>query len=294
MSWCFELIAAEKENFDVTMMCHLMEVSTSGFYEWRDRPVSASQQRREELKPVIEQVFHNSGRTYGHRRICGELNRQGVVVDDELVRTLMRELGLTPVQVTRRRKGLTVPDQQADALPDLLGRDFTAELPGGAMVGDITQIDTAEGPVYLATVIDCFSKSIIGWSLDEQYPAELVCDALEMAALRVSFPPGAIFHSDRGSQYTSERFAATLSQHGLRQSVGRTGICYDNSMAESVFGKLKTESVHHHAFTTRAEARHVVIKYIEGFYNRRRLHSSIGYRPPAEALDEWFTQQPAA
>lgn len=276
------------------MMCRLLEVSTSGFYDWLDRPVSASQQRRENLKVLIQQEFHNAGRTYGYRRICSELNRQGIDVDDELVRTLMRELGLTPVQVTRRRKGLTVPDQQAAGLPDLLGRDFTAELPGGAMVGDITQIDTGEGPVYLATVIDCFSKSILGWSIDEQYPAELVCAALDMAALRVSFPEGAIFHSDRGSQYTSGDFAATLSKHGLRQSVGRTGICYDNSMAESVFGKLKTESVHHHAFATRAEARQVIIKFIEGFYNRRRLHSNIGYRPPIEVLDEWFTQHPAA
>ena len=275
------------------MMCRLLEVSTSGFYDWLDRPDSASQQRREELKSLIEHAFVNSGRTYGHRRICSELARQGVDVDDELVRKLMRELGLTPVQV-KRRKGLTVPDQQAGGLPDLLGRDFTAELPGQAMVGDITQINTAEGPLFLATVIDCFSKSILGWSLDEQYPAGLVCAALDMAALRVSFPEGAIFHSDRGSQYLSEDFAGTLATYGIRQSVGRTGICYDNSMAESVFGKLKTESVYQHTFTTRAQARQVIIKFIEGFYNRRRLHSSIGYRPPTEVLDEWFTQQTAA
>ncbi|MHA6800256.1 IS3 family transposase [Bounagaea algeriensis] len=148
MSQRFELIAAEKENFDVIMMCRLLGVSTSGFYDWLDRPASASQQRRENLKVLIQHKFHNSGRTYGYRRICGELNRQGVAVDDKLVRTLMRELELTPVQVKRCRKGLTVPDRQAAELPDLLGRDFTADLPGGAMVGDITQIDTAEGPLF--------------------------------------------------------------------------------------------------------------------------------------------------
>ncbi|MEO3876795.1 IS3 family transposase [Nonomuraea sp. B12E4] len=289
----FSLIHAEEANFSLPMMCRLLGVSRSGYYEWRDRPMSAGKRRREDLKPLIEEVFAESGRTYGYRRVHAALARMGIEVDDELVRALMRDLGLTPVQVKRRR-GLTVADKAAGLIPDLVGRDFTAEEPGAKLVGDITEIRTGEGPLYLATVIDCFSKAVIGWALDVRYPAGLVCAALDMAAMRVDIPVGAIFHSDRGSQYTSHEYAVRLMRHGLRQSVGRTGICFDNSMAESFFGKLKTEFVHHRNFTSVAEARTAVIKYIEGFYNRRRLHSVLGYRPPLEVLEEWFDRQVAA
>ncbi|QYC39401.1 Integrase core domain protein [Nonomuraea coxensis DSM 45129] len=161
------------------------------------------------------------------------------------------------------------------------------------MIGDITQIDTGEGALFLATVIDCFSKSVIGWALDVRYPARLVCAAIDMAAARIEMPDGAIFHSDRGSQYTSIEFGETLGKYSIRQSVGRTGSCFDNAMAESFFGKLKTEMVHHWTFATRAEARREVIKFIEGFYNRRRLHSGLGYRPPSEVLEEWFDNRVA-
>ena len=293
MSERYELIAAEKADFEVTMMCRLLEVSRSGFYEWADRPASASARRREELTAMIAEVFGRSGRTYGYRRVHAELARAGVPVDDELVRRLMRAEGLTPVQV-RRRHGLTVADRAAGPVPDLVGRDFTAAEPGQKMVGDITQLDTGEGPLFLASVIDCFSKTVLGWSIDERYPAGLVCAALDMAAGRIPLPAGAVFHSDRGSQYTSHEFAVTLGRHGVRQSVGRTGICFDNAMAESFFGKLKTELVHHRTYATRAEARREIIAFIEGFYNRRRLHSGLGYRPPSEVLDEWFANRIAA
>src|SRR5262245_37814435 len=132
---------------------------------------------------------------------------------------------------------------------------------------------------------------MLGWSVDVRYPASLVVGALDMAAGRIALPHGAVFHSDRGSQYTSGEFAAALERHGVAQSVGRTGICFDNAMAESFFGKLKTELVHHRVFATRAEARRAVIRFIEGFYNQRRLHSALGYRPPFEVLDEWFANQ---
>jgi putative transposase len=289
----YALIAAEKANHDVAMMCRLLEVSRSGFYEWCGRPLSATARRRGELTERIRSVFTDSGGTYGYRRIHAELLRAGVEVDDELVRRLMRRTGLTPVQVKRRR-GLTVADAAAGPVPDLVGRDFTAEAPGEKMVGDITQIDTGEGPLFLASVIDCYSKSVIGWAVDERYPASLVCAALTMAARRIPLPDGAVFHSDRGSQYTSHDFAVLLGQHNIRQSVGRTGICFDNAMAESFFGKLKTELVHHRKFATRAEARRDIIWFIEGFYNRRRLHSGLGYRPPSEVLEEWFANRQTA
>ena len=293
MSERYALIEVEKASFEVAMMCRLLHVSRSGFYEWSGRPASAGARRRAELTAMIDEVFTRSGRTYGYRRVHAELVRSGVEVDDELVRRLMRAAGLTPVQV-RRRRGLTMADAAAGPVPDLVGRDFTATAPGAKMVGDITQIDTGEGPLFLASVIDCFSKSVLGWAVDDRYPASLVCAAVEMAAGRVVLPDGAIFHSDRGSQYTSREFAATLRVHGVRQSVGRTGICFDNAMAESFFGKLKTELVHHRAFATRAEAQREIVAFIEGFYNRRRLHSGLGYRPPAEVLDEWLVNHQAA
>lgn len=293
MSEKYALIAAEKVLFPVKMMCRLLGVSKSGFYDWLDRPLSETARRREELAARVRFEFEQSGRTYGYRRIHAKLVRRGVQADDELVRRLMCDLGLIPVQV-RRRRGLTVPDQQAGPIPDLVRRDFTAVAPGAKMVGDITQINTGEGPLFLATVIDCFSKSVIGWAMDIRYPASLVCAAVDMAALRIELPDGSIFHSDHGSQYTSQDFAGALKKHGIKQSLGRTGICYDNSLAESFFGKLKSEWVHHRRFATRAEARREVILYIEGFYNRSRLHSGLGYRTPFEVLEEWQSIQAAA
>lgn len=277
----------------MALMCRLMGVSRSGFYDWERRAISAQEQRRELLTQHIHVVFAASRRTYGYRRVHAELVRGGVQVDDELVRRLMRRAGLFPVQVKPRR-GLTVADRAAGPIPDLLTRDFTASAPGEKLVGDITQVNTGEGPVFLATVIDCYSKSVLGWSVDEHYDAELVCTAMSMAAHRIPLPSGAIFHSDRGSQYTSYNFSRLLRAENVRQSVGRTGICFDNAMAESFFGRMKTEWTHHRNFATRHEAHREIISFIEGFYNTRRLHSTLGYRPPFEVLDEWFTNTSVA
>lgn len=277
----------------MALMCRLLGVSRSGFYDWDRRAVSKQARRREWLTEQVRAVFASSQRTYGYRRVHAELLRRGVRVDDELVRRLMRTAGLMPVQVKPRR-GLTVADRVTGPIPDLVRRDFTAPAPGAKLVGDITQVNTGEGPLFLATVIDCYSKSVLGWSVEDKYNAGLVCAAMTMAAGRIQLPQGAIFHSDRGSQYTSYDFARLLREEGVRQSVGRTGICFDNSMAESFFGKFKTEWVHHRSFSTREEARREIIKFIEGFYNPRRLRSGLGYRTPFEVLNEWFTDQQAA
>lgn len=274
-------------------MCQLLGVSRSGYYEWVRRAESNQARRRARLAHQVRAVFVASHRTYGYRRVHAALVDQGVRVDDELVRRLMRAAGLVPVQV-KRRLGLTVADRAAGPVPDLLRRDFTASVPGAKMVGDITQINTGQGPLFLATVIDCYSKAVLGWSVDDHCRAELVCAAMRMAADRIPLPEGAIFHSDRGGQYTSYDFACLLRDKGVRHSVGRTGICYDNSMAESFFGKFKTEWVHHRSFATREEAQRETIKFIEGFYNARRLHSALGYRAPREVLDEWFTGEQVA
>ena len=212
----------------------------------------------------------------------------------ELVRSIMRELGLQPCQPRPWRAVLTEQDGHVHRIPDLLDRDFTATAPGEKLVGDITYIPTWEGWLYLATVIDCHTKMVVGYAMDDNYKTPLISRAIRDAADRFPVRPGAIFHSDRGSNYTSAEFAATLTELGLRQSVGRTGICYDNAMAESFFAALKNECVHRTAYPTRAHARADIARYIEFWYNRNRLHSGLGYRTPQESLEAWTKDQEAA
>ena len=173
-------------------------------------------------------------------------------------------------------------------------RDFSAQTPGAKVVGDITYIPTWEGWLYLATAIDCATRKVIGWAMDDNYKTPLVTAAIEMAARNLDLPEEAIFHSDRGSNYTSGEFAAVLERLGIHQSVGRTGICFDNSLAESFNAALKVERVHRTAYPTRKKAREDIARYIELRYNRTRLHSALAYRTPQEALDEYLNRQFAA
>ena len=175
-----------------------------------------------------------------------------------------------------------------------MNRDFTADVPGRKMVGDITYIPTWEGWVYLATVIDCATRKVAGWAMDDNYRTPLITSAIEMAARNLDLPADAVFHSDRGSNYTSAEFAAVLERLGIRQSVGRTGICYDNALAESFNAALKVERVHRTAYPTRKKAKEDIARYIELRYNQVRLHSGLGYRTPQEALDEYLNRQLAA
>ncbi|MBC6458918.1 IS3 family transposase, partial [Actinomadura sp. HBU206391] len=233
MSDKFEFIDAQHAAYttniesalSVVGMCALLEVSRSGFYEWRNRPVSATAGRREELKLLVSRSFDDSDGTYGYRRVHADLTAWGVRCGPELVRSLMRELGLEPCQPKPWRFSLTEHDGQEHHIPDLLQRDFTADAPGRKLVGDITYIPTWEGWVYLATVIDCHTKAVVGWAMDDNYKTPLIEKAIEMAARNHELTGDAVFHSDRGSNYTSSRFARTLKEHKLRQSVGRTGIC---------------------------------------------------------------------
>jgi transposase InsO family protein len=211
----------------------------------------------------------------------------------ELVRALMRELGLVACQPRPWRPSTTVQGQ-AGPIPDLVNRDFGAEVPGAKMVGDITYIPTWEGWLYLATAIDCATRKVIGWAMGDNYKTPLITAAIEMAARNIDLPGGAVFHSDRGSNYTSGEFAAVLERLQIRQSVGRTGICFDNSLAESFNAALKVERVHRTAYPTRKKAREDIARYIELRYNRTRLHSALAYRTPQEALDEYLNQQLAA
>lgn len=289
----YEFIDGEADNFPVQQMCTWAGVSTSGFYHWRSRPVSATAKRRAELSAVILQVFSDSQETYGYRRVHAALQRMNVQAGAELVRALMRELGLVPCQ-PRPWRATTIADDVAPATPDLLARNFTADVPGRKLVSDITYVHTWAGFLYLATVIDCHTKAVVGWAMDDHMKTSLISNALDMAARNIDLAEGCIFHSDRGSKYTSRELLCKLHSLGLRASVGRTGVCWDNAMAESFFGALKNELVHRTTFPTRAHARRATVRYTEMFYNRKRLHSGLGYRTPAEVHAEYEELQAAA
>lgn len=274
----------------IMQMCEWLGVSKSGYYDWRTRPESATAQRRELLKIKIKALFEANGEEYGYRRMHAALVRGGEQVSDELVRQLMRELGLVPCQPRPWRHSLT-EQGQAGPIPDLVNRDFSAGKPGEKMVGDITYIPTWEGWLYLALVIDCATRMIVGWAMDDNYKTPLITAAITMAARNADLPEGAIFHSDRGSNYTSAEFAGALESLGIRQSVGRTGICFDNALAESVNGTLKVELVHRTVYATRQKAYDDIAQWIELRYNRTRLHSALGYRTPQEVKDEYLNGQ---
>jgi putative transposase len=259
----------------IVQMCRWLEVSRSGFHEWRKRPESATAKRRELLKIKIKALFDANNEEYGYRRVHQALARGGEECSPELVRRLMRELGLEPCQPRPYRHSLTEQD-------------------GQKMVGDITYIPTWEGWVFLATVIDCATRKIVGWAMDDNYKTPLITKAIRMAARNVNLPDNAIFHSDRGSNYMSAEFAKELKELGIRQSVGRTGICFDNALAESVNGTLKVELVHRTVYPTRQKAYKDIARWIELRYNRTRLHSGLGYRTPQEVMDEFLNGQAAA
>lgn len=289
----FELIDAQKADFPIVKMCEWVEASTSGYYEWRDRPASATATRREHLKRLITAIFKLSDQTYGYRRVHAQLVRQGEQVSPELVRELMRELDLVACQPRPYRPATTVPGDPGP-IPDLVNRDFTAQAPGQKMVGDITYIRTWEGWLYLATVIDCYTKACIGYSMADHLRAELVIDALTMAARNYPLAAGAIFHSDRGTQYTSDAFAAVTDLLDIRRSVGATGVCFDNALAESFNAAVKVERVNRTVYPTREHARKDVARYIEFRYNSQRLHSALGYQTPQEVYNEYLNRQIAA
>jgi putative transposase len=277
----------------VTQMCSWLDVSRSGFYDWRSRAESAAARRRQELRLLITKAFEDSDGTYGYRRIGSQLARWGVTAGLELVRALMRELGLVACQ-PRPWRPSTTQQGATGPIPDLVNRDFTAAVPGEKMVGDITYIPTWEGWLYLATVIDCATRKVAGWAMADNYRTPLITAAIEMAARNLALPPGAVFHSDRGSNYTSAEFAGVLEGLGIRQSVGRTGICFDNALAESFNAAVKVERVHRTVYPTRKKARDDIARYIEIRYNRQRLHSGLAYRTPQEVLDEYLITQSAA
>nr|WP_173042449.1 IS3 family transposase [Phytohabitans flavus] len=278
----------------IVQMCAWLDVSRSGYYEWRERPESATARRRQELKHLITHFFDASDGTYGYRRIHADLADHGIACGPELVRALMRELGLQPCQPRPWRHSLTVADHTAHHIPDLIARDFTASAPGQKLVGDITYIPTWQGWLFLATVIDCHTREVVGWAMDDHYRTPLIAAAITMAATNHRLADNVIFHSDRGSNYTSADYGATLKKLGIRRSVGRTGSCYDNALAESFFATLKNERVHRTAYPTREHARNDIARSIELHYNSRRRHSELAYKTPRQVRNEFEDRQLAA
>jgi putative transposase len=288
----YEFIDAMKALYPIVLMCLWAEVSKSGFYDWLTRPASATAARRRELEVVITSIFEASDATYGYRRVHAELRAGQVQCSPEFARAVMHDLGLYPCQPRPFRPTTTEAGDASD-IPDLVNRDFTADLPGTKMVGDITYIPTAEGFAYLATVIDCCTKECIGYAIADHMRADLVCDALAMAARNYPLAEKAIFHSDRGTQYTSDEFAKAVKAIDARRSVGRTGNCYDNALAESFNAAVKVERVNRMRYATIEEAIRDVVRYIEFRYNRRRLHSALGYVTPRQAYENYINNNAA-
>ena len=287
MSEKFAFIAAEKATPNhppVIKMCRWLEVSTSGFYDHCNTVESDRDRRRTKISDHVQAAFELGRGAYGVRRVHRVLSAshdlEVVSCSEKLVRSIMAELGLRACQ-PRAYKTTTQPDPDAPGAADLVGRDFTSEEPGVKLVGDITYISTWAGWLYLATVIDCCTRQVVGWSMATHMRTSLICDAISMAASRGSVQPQAIFHSDRGTQYTSAEFAVHLGALNVRGSMGRVGQCWDNAMAESFFASLKNELVYRTVFPTQEHARRAVAEYIEVFYNRTRIHSALGYKTPA-------------
>jgi len=289
------LIDAEKANYPIRWMCSILGVPRSSFYDWRRQAatLTATAARRAELASVVNAVFVEFRQTYGCRRIARELNARGTACSVGLVADLMRELGLKAVQ-PRAYRVTTVHGVDDEYPADLIERDFTSSEPGTKLVGDITYLRTGQGWLYLATVIDLATRMVVGWQIADHMRTTLIIDALEMARLHGHVRPNAIFHSDRGTQYASADYAKYCAKVGVRRSMGRTGVCWDNAAAETFFATLKNEMYYRHVFATKARARFAVAEFIEVFYNRKRMHSSIGYRTPAQALNDYRSAALAA
>jgi len=290
----YAFICGEEGKYPIDKMCVWAKVSRSGYYEWHGRGPSASQLRRRRLSALVTWSFEDSDGTYGYRRVHAHLARLGEHADPETIRLLMRDLGLVACQPRPWRPTTTVAGDAAST-PDLLLRDFTCQRPATKLVGDITYIRTWEGWLYLATVLDCNTKQVVGYAMADHLRTSLIIDALKMASRRINIRTGiTIFHSDRGCQYTSQEFAEVADSLGIRRSLGRTGTCYDNAWAESFNGTLKNERVNRTVYPTREHARIDISCYIELRYNQKRLHSALGYITPNEAEHNWLRQNNAA
>jgi putative transposase len=278
----FAFIRDLRACFPVEALCDVLKVSRSGYYAWTRRPPSPAALRRDRLVGQIRKAHGDSRDTYGSPRVYRALKAVGVACCENTVAKLMRATGLRSkaarpfvVRTTDSRHGRPVA-------ANTLNREFYPDRPNAVWTADITYVPTAQGWLYLAVVLDLFSRRVVGWATADHLRAELACDALRMA-LEHRRPSGELLHhSDRGVQYASGAYQDMLSEHGIEPSMSRTGNCWDNAVTESFFSTTKRELTHHESYATREEARGSLFEYIEIFYNRQRLHSTLGYRSPAE------------
>lgn len=277
----YQFIADHEQDYSVKRMCQVLGVQRSGYYAWKDRPVSSRAQANAELLVKVHQAFHHSRCTYGSLRIHHYWLRQGFHFSRHRIARLMKRAHLIPVRVTKWHPRTTRQRPGARIAPNLLNQDFQAIQPNQKWVGDVTYIDTAEGWLYLATILDLYSRWVVGWAMGEKNDANLVEKAWRMAVSNRRPPRQILHHSDRGCQYTSLSYLKLLDQAGCRLSMSRTGNCYDNAVMESFFATLKGECAISQ-FASRAEARLAIFEFIEVWYNRQRLHSSLGYLSPTE------------
>jgi transposase InsO family protein len=285
-------VLAEKAQFEVRQMCRVLGIAPSRYYEWERRQKPERAIREAELLTSIRRIFAQYRGRYGAPRVHDQLRRDGVHVSRKRVARLMREAGLR-AKGRRKYKATTDSNHAQPVAPNLLQRDFHAERPDAVWVSDITYIWTRQGWMYLAVILDLYSRKVVGWSLAERMTAALVCNALNVA-VRLRRPrPGLVFHSDRGSQYASHAFRRRLWRSRMRQSMSRKGDCWDNAVAESFFATLKKELIRDRVIDTRDAARAEVFEYIEVFYNRQRAHSLLDYETP-NAFEDCFEKKNVA
>lgn len=275
----FPFIAAHRPHFRLRSLCRALGVSRSGYYAWLARPAPRRAERNQALLVHIRAAYERGRRTYGAPRIHQALVQQGIAAGRHRIARLMRCEGI--VACTERRfRWTATPRSELPAAPNRLQREFTAPAPNRRWVSDITSFPTGQGWLHLAIVLDLFSRRVVGWAVHAALTQALVREALAMALAERRPAPGLLFHSDRGGQYLAASVQELLDAHGIVASTNRPATCLDNAVAESFFHTLKTELIYHHHYRTREEARLAIFDYIATFYNRTRLHSSVGYRSP--------------
>ena len=278
----FRFIEDHRDDYPVRIMCSVLDVSPAGYYAWRLRPESRRSVANRALLGDIERVYRDNHGCYGSPRVHRELRAQGRGASRGRIERLMRRHGVRAIMARPRRARTTDSRHDLPIAPNLVDRDFTTTAPNRIWLADITYVETGEGWLYLSTVMDLYSRKIVGWAMRDHLRAELPLAALRMAISAQRPGIGLIHHSDRGVQYASHEYRAALAAGAITASMSRKGNCYDNAPMESFFHTLKTERVHHRQYATRAEAQRDIFAYIEGFYNRTRRHSAIGYISPLE------------
>lgn len=277
----YRFIAQQQRQYSVGRMCVMLQISRSGYYVWKKRQPSQREQNNRALIDHIRRIYKLSRKTYGSPRVYAQLKKQGYPCNKKRVARLMRQEGLQG-QRKYRKVMTTHSKHNFPVAPNVLNREFQAEKPNQKWVADITYIPTQEGWLYVAGVLDLFSRKIVGWDMASQMDATLVENALRMALYQRQPGTGLLHHSDRGSQYAGHQIRNILAANRVQVSMSGKGNCYDNAVMESFWGTLKNEWVHHQKYQTRSQARTDIFSYIEGFYNTVRLHSTLGYLSPAE------------